>query len=124
MKEKLNFVVKENNLTQLQLEKLKKTFGQMDVDVSYSRCEGGFDLSFAWDSSEIYRRSSRYAGRSRIEKPIDWDQVEFWRSLGMQNEEIADRLGYNIRTFYRRQHEYRLPGEKHDHNISIFEEDL
>ncbi|MDO4938758.1 MAG: hypothetical protein Q4E54_02215 [Lachnospiraceae bacterium] len=107
MQDKLNLKVKENFLTELQLEKLKKLLEQFGVEVVYSRAKDGYDLNLLWDSSEVYRKSSRYAGRNKKGTDIDWTQVDYLSSLGMTNDEISDRLGVNIRTFYRRKSDHK-----------------
>lgn len=107
MQDKLNLIVKENFLTELQLEKLKKLLDQFGVEVLYEKSKEGYNLNMSWDSSDVYRRSSRYAGRNKINTRIDWTQVDYLSSLGMTNEEISARLGVNIRTFYRRKSEHK-----------------
>lgn len=107
MQDKLNLIVKENFLTELQLEKLKKLLDQFGVEVLYEKSKEGYNLNMSWDSSDVYRRSSRYAGRNKINTRIDWTQVDYLSSLGMTNEEISERLGVNIRTFYRRKSEHK-----------------
>lgn len=107
MQDKLSFTVKENYLTELQLEKFKKLLEQFGVDVSFLKVTGGYDVNLNWDTSSVYRKSSRYAGRNKLHTEIDWNQVELLSSLGMTNEEIADRLGVNIRTFYRRKNDHK-----------------
>ncbi len=107
MQDKLNLIVKENFLTELQLEKLKKLLDQFGVEVLYEKTKEGYNLNMSWDSSDVYRRSSRYAGRNKINTRIDWTQVDYLSSLGMTNEEISERLGVNIRTFYRRKSEHK-----------------
>jgi len=107
MQDKLNFTVKESYLTELQLEKLKKLLEQFGVTVTYLKTAGGYDLNLVWDTTTVYRKSSRYAGRNKIHTSIDWNEVELLSSLGMTQEEIAERLGVNIRTFYRRKNDYR-----------------
>lgn len=107
MQDKLNLIVKETFLTELQLEKLQKLLVQFGVDVRYNKSKEGYDLNMTWDSSEVYRKSSRYAGRNKINTKIDWTQVEYLSSLGMTNEEISERMGVNIRTFYRRKSDHR-----------------
>lgn len=107
MQDKLNLIVKESFLTELQLEKLKKLLDQFGVEVLYEKSKEGYNLNMSWDSSDVYRRSSRYAGRNKINTRIDWTQVDYLSSLGMTNEEISERLGVNIRTFYRRKSEHK-----------------
>lgn len=107
MQDKLSFTVKENYLTKLQLEKLQKLLEQFGVSVSYLKVSGGYDVNLNWDTSSVYRKSSRYAGRNKIHTEIDWNQVDLLSSLGMTNEEIAERLGVNIRTFYRRKNDHK-----------------
>ena len=107
MQDKLNLIIKENFLTELQLEKLKKLLDQFGVEVLYEKSKEGYNLNMSWDSSDVYRRSSRYAGRNKINTRIDWTQVDYLSSLGMTNEEISERLGVNIRTFYRRKSEHK-----------------
>jgi len=107
MQDKLNFTVKESYLTELQLEKLKKLLEQFGVDVSFLKVSSGYDVNMYWDTSEVYRKSTRYAGRNKVNTSIDWAQVDLLSSLGMTNEEIAERLGVNIRTFYRRKNDHK-----------------
>ena len=107
MQDKLNFQVKETFLTELQLDKLKKLLEQFGVDVNYKKAKDSYDLNMSWDSSDVYRKSSRYAGRTKIGTGIDWTQVDYLSSLGMTNDEISERLGVNIRTFYRRKSDHR-----------------
>jgi len=107
MIDKLNFVVKENFLTELQLEKLKKVLEPIGIDVTYEKKGENFNLDMQWDASAVYRKSSRYAGRNKIHTAIDWNQVEYLKSIGMTNDEISEHLGVNIRTFYRRQSDHR-----------------
>ena len=107
MQDKLNLIVKDNFLTELQLEKLKKLLEQFGVEVLYEKSKEGYNLNMSWDSSDVYRRSSRYAGRNKINTCIDWTQVDYLSSLGMTNEEISERLGVNIRTFYRRKSDHK-----------------
>jgi len=107
MQDKLNFIIKESYLTELQLEKLKRLLEQFDVEVTYLKSSAGYELNLNWDTSAVYRKSSRYAGRNKIHTEIDWNQVEMLSSLWMKQEEIAERLGVNIRTFYRRKGEHR-----------------
>jgi len=127
MQDKLNFTVKESYLTELQLEKLKKLLEQFGVEASYKKGAAGYDLNLNWDTSTVYRKSSRYAGRNKIHTSIDWNEVELLSSLGMTQEEIADRLGVNIRTFYRRKSDYRnednTPIAKSEVNDAINEGD-
>lgn len=111
MQDKLNLTVKENFLTDLQLEKLKKLLEQFGVEVYYDKTKDGYELNLQWDSSDVYRKSSRYAGRNKLGTKIDWTQVDYLSSIGMTNEEISERLGVNIRTFYRRKADNRKENE-------------
>lgn len=106
MQDKLNFQIKDQFLTDMQLEKLKKLLNQFGVETTYNKSkEDSYSLELTWDSSSVYRKSNRYAGRNKIDTNIDWNEVELLSSLGMTNENIAERLGVNIRTFYRRKNE-------------------
>ena len=105
MQDSLNFIVKDNFLTDLQLEKLEKLLGPFGVSVNFKKCKEGYNLDLSWDSSTVSRKSSRYAGRNKIATNIDWTQVDYLKSIGMTNDEISDHLGVNIRTYYRRQAE-------------------
>ena len=107
MQDKLNLTVKDTFLADMQLEKLKKLLEQFGVDVLYEKRKDSYNLDLLWDTSEVYRKSNRYAGRNKIHTKIDWTQVDYLSSLGMTNDEISDRLGVNIRTFYRRKSDHR-----------------
>ena len=107
MQDKLNFIVKENYLTALQLDKLKKLLEQFGVNTIYEKRGDSYNLDLNWDTSSVYRKSTRYAGRNKKHTDIDWNQVEYLKSIGMTNDEISDHLGVNIRTFYRRQADFK-----------------
>ena len=105
MRDSLDFIVKDRFLTDLQLEKLQKTLAPFGIEVNYRKGEGEYDLNLNWDPSKVYKKSNRYAGRHKEGTGIDWEQVKYLKQMGMTNEEIADHLGVNIRTFYRRKND-------------------
>ena len=107
MKDNLNFTVKDTFLTDLQLEKLARTLEQFDMHVYYKKIDEDFVLDISWDPSKVYRKSSRYAGRHKQATDIDWNQVEYLKSIGMTNEEISEHIGVNLRTFYRRKNDHK-----------------
>ena len=111
MQDNLNFVVKDNFLTDMQLDKLKRVLSPMGIDVRYEKKGDSYNLDMMWDSSVVYRKSNRYAGRSKIHTDLDWDQIDHLKALGMTNDEISDHLGVNIRTFYRRQSDHKKDTE-------------
>ena len=112
MQDNLNFIVKDNFLTDMQLEKLKKVLAPMGIDVRFEKKGGAYNLDMSWDSSAVYRKSSRYAGRNKIHTDLDWNQISYLESLGMTNDEICDHLGVNIRTYYRRKSEHKKDNEE------------
>jgi len=105
MRDNLNFTVKDQFLTDLQLEKLARTLEPFDISVTYKKNDGEYSLDMSWDPSKVYRRSNRYAGRHKEGTGIDWEQVNYLKNIGMTNEEVAEHLGVNIRTFYRRKND-------------------
>ena len=107
MQDKLNLTVKDTFLADMQLEKLKKLLEQFGVEVFYEKGKDGYSLDLHWDTADVYRKSNRYAGRNKIHTKIDWTQVDYLSSLGMTNDEISERLGVNIRTFYRRKSDHK-----------------
>lgn len=107
----MNFTVKENFLTELQLEKLQKLLGQFGVEAIYKKVGSDYNLDLLWDTSNVYKKSNRYAGRNKIHTNLDWDQVRMLKSMGMTNDEISEHLGVNIRTYYRRQSEHKKENE-------------
>ena len=112
MQDNLNFTVKENFLTELQLEKLQKLLAQFGVDVVYRKTGEEYILDLLWDNSTVYKKSNRYAGRNKIHTNLDWDQVAMLKSMGMTNDEISEHLGVNIRTYYRRKSERKKTNEQ------------
>lgn len=107
MQDNLNFTVKDNFLAELQLEKLQKLLAQFGVDVIYKKSGADYNVDLMWDTSNVYKKSTRYAGRNKIHTNLDWDQVSMLKSMGMTNDEISDHLGVNIRTYYRRKSEHK-----------------
>ena len=114
MQDKLNFTIKDSFLADMQLEKLKKLLVPFGVDVFYQKKGDEYSLDLNWDTSSVYRKSSRYAGRNKIHTNLDWNQVEYLKSIGMTNDEISEHLGVNIRTFYRRKSDHRQEEQESD----------
>jgi len=115
MKDSISFNISETELLEQKIEKLKNLLSKSGIEILYSNKS----VTFNYDTNDIERKTTRYAGRKRTEGNQQYvtvgDIKEY--SKTMTHKEIYEMLHISKSTFIRRKKEAEF---KSDTDLFLF----